>query len=165
VIENARATIGRFASKGVLLDTNLVLLLLIGSMDEALIGTHKRIRKYTLGDFQLLNSLLEPVVRAKRLLTTPHVATEVSNLTGDLFSDQRFVILFRRFLQLSPESYCQAATVVNLVRWERLGLTDTALCYLGRRRRLVLTDDLALAFSLEQERENVINFNHLRSFF
>lgn len=157
---SALSMITRFASKGVFLDSNLVLLLLIGSVDRTLVGKHKRLEKYTTNDFDLLKAIISPV---KRLFTTPHIATEVSNLAGNLSSDERFLKVLRSFLQHSSESHCTAARIVTEKRWERLGLTDTALCLLARRR-LVVTDDLGLALSLEKGGENVINFNQLRSF-
>jgi hypothetical protein len=63
---------------GLLVDTNLLVLFIVGSVNPDRIGTFKRTNKYSRTDYQLLIRVLghfEPIY------TLAHVAAEVSNLT------------------------------------------------------------------------------------
>ncbi|MEZ5865688.1 MAG: hypothetical protein R3D25_17040 [Geminicoccaceae bacterium] len=72
--EASRAGLCRL--KAVLLDTNLLILLVIGAVDPRWIGRHKRSRAFVASDWRLLQDLIDN----KPILTTPHVLTEASNL-------------------------------------------------------------------------------------
>ena len=63
----------------VAVDTNLLLLLLIGSVAPDFIDNHKRLRAYTLADFLLLE---EDLKSADSLIATPNVLAELSNLAA-----------------------------------------------------------------------------------
>ena len=84
--------------EGVLVDTNLLLLLLAGTVDRALIAKWKRTSTYDDDDFELLSDLLES---HHGLVITPHVATEVSNLATSLSTQnhQQFFELFAGYLR------------------------------------------------------------------
>ena len=71
----AEILIQRFKSKGVLVDANLLLLLLVGSYNPRLIGDggFKRVAKYTLEDFLSLTNLLQ--FFAARVTTPPAPCT------------------------------------------------------------------------------------------
>jgi hypothetical protein len=72
-----------------LIDANLLLLLVVGSADRSLIESFKRTRAYTREDFDLL---LRLVARFPKVVTTPNVLTEVSNLAGQLRDPTRRAI-------------------------------------------------------------------------
>src|ERR1035441_2201040 len=75
------AELTRHRETGVVIDTQLLLLLWIGSFDRTLVGRFKRIQRYEESDFDLLSNI---VARCPRLVTTPNVLTEVGNLAGQL---------------------------------------------------------------------------------
>lgn len=58
----------------VILDTNLLVLLVVGMTNRAFIGKHKRTRAYTEEDYDLLCLLLE---QYQQIITTPSILTEV----------------------------------------------------------------------------------------
>ncbi len=60
-----------------LLDTNLLVLLIVGRASPAFVGAHKRTHSYRSEDLPLLEALL---AKAARIVTTPHVLGETSNL-------------------------------------------------------------------------------------
>jgi hypothetical protein len=60
---------------GVLIDSNLLLLLMIGAIDRDRITTFKRTQKYSSDDFELLQQL---VSKFSKIVTTPQILTEVS---------------------------------------------------------------------------------------
>ncbi|KQT60112.1 hypothetical protein ASG52_18495 [Methylobacterium sp. Leaf456] len=60
-----------------LLDTNLLVLLTVGRASPAFVEVHKRTRSDRSEDMPLLETLL---AKADRIVTTPHVLGETSNL-------------------------------------------------------------------------------------
>lgn len=68
-------------SKALLLDTNLLLLYLVGGKDPQLIDGARRLNAYTEEDFDLLYEFIESN-GFLQLVSTPHILTEVSNLVG-----------------------------------------------------------------------------------
>jgi hypothetical protein len=70
----------RHREKGILLDTNLLVLLWLAAFDLGLVGG-KRLEKYTPDDVQLLRAY---VSRFHRLLSTSTILTETSNLIGQV---------------------------------------------------------------------------------
>src|SRR6266404_339872 len=65
-------------SAGLLVDTNLLVLFAVGTVNRNRIETFKRTRQYTKTDYDLLVRVLE---KFKTLYTVAHVLAEVSNLT------------------------------------------------------------------------------------
>jgi len=147
---------------GVLVDTNLLLLLLAGTVDRKLIGQWKRTRTFDEEDFELLSDLLEA---HRGLVITPHIAAEVSNLAMSLGrrDHERFFELFAGYLQESEERLMAVRDIAVVDVFARLGVTDTVIARFKRRRPLVITDDLPLALHLESRKLPVVNFNHLRN--
>lgn len=78
----SRETGGRAQARGSLfIDTNLLLVLLIGALDLGHVERFKRTKPYTRNDDELL---LAFIGEFERLITTPNILTEVSNLAGQL---------------------------------------------------------------------------------
>lgn len=102
--------LARHRQLGVAIDSNLLLLLWIGSFDRSLIQRFKRTQKYTETDYDLLVSL---VARVKLLVTTPNVLTEVSNLAGQL--PQQMAEEFRAEMQRVIAQFNEQHFPVNLL--------------------------------------------------
>lgn len=64
---------------GYLVDTGLLILLVVGNEDRALIPRFRRLSGYTDQDYDILHNLIR---RAGQVLVTPNTLTEVSNLIG-----------------------------------------------------------------------------------
>ena len=155
--------IARYRDAGLLIDTNLLIGLVVGLLDRKLIENNRAaIRPFTERDFDLL---VEFVGRFTRLITTPHILTELSNLTGKLHSrlhqDVRLVIK-RLVLRRIFEENVSAATLVEHDLFTRFGVADTAIHLVAPNKYLVLTDEVALAQTLNARGVDVVNFNHIR---
>ena len=74
---NVGDLIARYRDKGVLIDTNLLLVLLVGNIDLRLIGKTARTDKYSSADYERIRDLL---VLFNRLILLPQVLTEAGNL-------------------------------------------------------------------------------------
>src|SRR3984957_10032491 len=66
------------ANSGLLVDTNLLVLFAVGSVNRNRIETFKRTRQYTRDDYDLLVRVLQEY---EPLFTVAHILAEVSNLT------------------------------------------------------------------------------------
>lgn len=144
-----------------LIDTNLLLVLLIATVDPEQVPRFKRTRKYSLTDAALLNDYAGEY---EGILVTPHVLTEVSNLAGQL-SEPLLGVIRDQLSALVPqwiEHAEPAADVVGDVLFRRFGLTDAAIGRAAGKAVAVLTDDLPLYASLSRAGVNAVNFNHLR---
>lgn len=81
MIELIQQLISRYCEKGILIDTNFFLLYFIGRCNPDQILKFKRTCQFTIEDFYLLITLLQPF---KRIVTTPNILTEVNSLSGQL---------------------------------------------------------------------------------
>lgn len=71
----------RYRQAGIMVDTNILLLFFIGAFDQNLIPRFKRTRQFTVEDYATLIDILGPF---DKIVATPHILTEVSNLSGQL---------------------------------------------------------------------------------
>ena len=128
-----------------LLDSNLLLLLLIGSLDRDLVRNFKRTSSFSDSDFDLLQDI---VVRSGGIITTPHVLTEVSNLANSLRDDLKpsFSQIFKVSIAHFEERFT-AATELSQDPLFRFGMTDTSLHH-AANDAIVLTEDGRFAAQL-----------------
>lgn len=147
---------------GLLIDTNLLVLFAVGSVNRWRIETFKRTRQYTNADFELLLRALE---NQQPLYTTAHVLAEVSNLTDLPGIERQHIRNFLRemILRLDEVAISSSHATDNPI-YPHLGLADAAIATAARTTRCtVLTDDLDLYLPLLRQQIAVINFTHLRA--
>jgi hypothetical protein len=154
--------IDKYKAKGILIDANLALLYLVGSYDLRLVGDGKynKLSKYSTEDYELLVRLKNVF---RKTVTTPHVLTEVSNLTNDLPEKTKSACLkkfYETFVEIHelPISSMDAAQRAD---FHFLGLTDSGLAIVSDRY-LIVTDDARLIRKMTESRLEALNFSHLR---
>ena len=110
----------------------------------------------------MLVTFLQPV---KRIIATPHILTEVSNLAGQMDSRllPSFYSLYARLLQRFEEINRSAKDIVTTDMFIRFGLTDAVIAAVGSTSIRVLTDDLPLAAALRNQGVTVVQFDELRN--
>ncbi len=122
------------------LDTNLLVLLVVGSVDRGQVERHRRTKRFTGEDYDRLIRLLEGF---EQVFVTPNTLTEASNLL-ERRGDSRFLRQLRRLIELSREIVVVSAKAAEAPAFERLGLTDAALLQAISDRSPLLTVDLDL---------------------
>ncbi len=145
-----------------LIDTNLLVLLVVGLVNRTRIERFKRTRQYTAEDFDLLS---REFGSWKSVYTTPHILAEVSNLT-DLEGLERLQArqILKETISTLTEVGIPSARAVDEPVYQRLGLVDATIAAVARAQECtVLTDDLDLYLMLQRDRVEVINFTHLRA--
>lgn len=146
--------------KRLLLDTNLLVLLVVGVISPTCIARHRRLREYSIDDFLLLGSI---VARAKQLLTTPNILSETSNLSSQIAEPWRSRIAsgLARLIERHEEIYLASTVATTRSEFVRLGLTDSVTLALCENASL-LTVDLELYLAASRAGHDAQNFNHLR---
>lgn len=153
--------LSKYRADGILIDTNILLMILVGAYSPVRIPSFKRTAAYTVADFYLAVRLVQYMAH---VITTPSILTEVSNLSGQLDSKERFEYFssFGWQIQQFLEIYVESVDVAHTDEFLRLGLTDAGIVELARRGRLILTDDLPLFHLLTSMGLPTLNFNHIR---
>jgi len=148
--------------KSVLLDTNLLLLLIVGNLEPSKLGQVRRVKQYDPESFEILNRILGEF---HRHVSLPNVLTETSNLLG--LGDREIVVgatsAFARYCQLLDEIYEESRDLVSTRAFAKFGLTDSAIGKLGAKGVTVLTDDAPLFGYLSNLGLKPINFSHHRT--
>jgi hypothetical protein len=146
--------------RSLLIDTNILVLHIIGSWDRAAIRAHRRTAAFAPQDYDLLQSEIR---RYQRVLTTHGVLTEASNLMGNDFHEDVAPTLVKVCTPL-VEVVHPKETMFAERAFSRLGFADASVLAALDDETIVLTDDVNLySQALFQGRE-AINFNHLRQY-
>ena len=148
--------------KTLLLDTNLLVLLMLGSVNPKLIGTG------ALNAFELRDYVALAVICAKfpLLVTTPHVLTEACHLADkDIKRDPMRSLLYHWLLTYSAN--VDERTVpfkdLTLPSLTKIGVADAVLQKVcGDEKYLLMTTDYELSGIVSRRHNNALNFNHVR---
>ena len=145
------------------LDTNLVVLLVAGLVDQRLISAHKRLQDYDRSDHAFL---LDFIARSGSLLLLPNVLTESSNLLAQIGEParQRLLVGLSVLAAQYPERYIQSATAMQQYEYTRLGLTDAAILATLLGGAQLLTSDAGLHVAAVRRGYRSSNFFHERDF-
>ena len=159
---DAGRLIEKHRAKGVFVDSNLLVLLLVGLINVERIRNFKRTQDFTVDDFHTLQNLVSWF--GSPLIATPHVLSQVSDLT-DLPGRERMSIreLFKAMVEMMEEQYDTAKHLVRSPLFDRFGLGDASVAAVCQRNILVLTADLQLQIALESVGLDALNFNHVRA--
>ncbi len=142
-----------------LIDANLLLVCLIGRMNRRRIPTFERTSSHSIDDYKILEFL-------KKIVTTPHILTEVSNLAGKLASDELHKLrqLLSEWISTTLEIFEPSSDVVTDPAFKNLGLADAAISSLCNRAGiLLLTADVSLYGALTNRGFDAISFKQIQA--
>ncbi len=147
-------------STGLLVDTNLLLLLTLGGFDKKLIATHKRLSSYSQDDFEKVSNF---VAEFKYIWVTPNILTETDNLARQM--DSRKIVDFASSMKSlttrMKEVHIPIGAACEVDAYPLLGLADASTLAI-RKPMLILTDDLKLHLEALKTGFDSVNLNHLR---
>jgi hypothetical protein len=150
-------------NKRLLIDTNLLVLWVIGAMNPNQISTFKRTNQYSSEDYKLLLSFID---RFRVILTTPSILTEASNLLeGYTYKGQYALSLLERIAQKTQEVFHSSSSIMDIhsTSYLKFGLSDALIHRVALDDCIVLTDDLNFCSYLQGQGLLAINFNNLRT--
>ena len=125
---------------GAFIDANLLVLMVVGSLDRSAIPRHRRARQFTAEDYDRLMGIVGGM---KRIFVTPNVLTEASNLLANR-SDPRFLQRLGSLIENSDEVVIASETAAGNRMFSRLGLSDAALLEAISAERPLITVDFNL---------------------
>ncbi len=140
-----------------MVDTNILLLYFVGAFDRNLILKFKRTQQFTVEDYDLLLNLLGYF---DTIITTPHILTEVSNLSSQLGSG--YFAKFRQAVSVLREQSVPVMDILAMPEFPKFGITDTGIMHIAKNNYLVITDDFRLSQYLQSVGIDTLNFNHIR---
>jgi hypothetical protein len=148
----------RTRDHGVALDTNLLLLLILGAIGPEKISEHRIVRKWTSQDYELL---LRFIARFKRIVVCPNILTETSDLLDD---GPPQLVLRALYIVPSLEVHIPSIQAASRPEYSYLGLADSALVELSGQY-FILTDDGPLAAAVLDNSGATLHFELLRQMF
>ena len=141
------------------IDANLLVLLVVGSVDRMLVARHRRTRTFLPEDYDRLVEVIHNV----QVFVTPNTLTEASNHL-EAREDTRFLEQLRRFIEISQEIVVTSATASQNSAFTRVGLTDAGLLEVISVKRPLITVDLELySVALRKGEEAAFNFTYLQN--
>ena len=145
---------------GAFIDTNLLVLLLVGSVDRDLVARHRRTRNFFPEDYDRLTAMIDSL---DRVFVTPNTLTETSNLLNES-GDRRLMTQLGLLTQQAVEVYVASQEAANSGVFNRLGLTDAVLLEAISVSRPLITVDFDLYGAALAKGDNVaFNFTHWQS--
>jgi hypothetical protein len=156
----------RHRRTGVLVDTGLLLVYVVGLYDYATGYKVTNDSKYTKGNYGPDDSeILDLILNEFHLrITTPYVLAEVSNLIkllpagADTFCRE----LLRDTIPVLEEHYVPANELVEEDAFLIYGVADTSILKAAEHPYLVLTDDFKLSGYMSSQGMDVLNFHHIK---
>ena len=127
-----------------LIDTNSLIILLVGLIDPKLINSHKRTSIYEEQDFYDLVSVIE---RIESLIVLPNVWTEVDNLLNNFNKGhkEKYIHHVIETIKSTTEIYLETKTATKSNGFYDLGITDSLLLEHSKECELLITSDSYLS--------------------
>ncbi len=153
----------RYRGTGVMLDTNLLVMYLIGVYDKELVPQFKRTEKYSVDDFEFLEFY---VGQFDKLIVTPHVLAETWNFIEKIPKHQfdDFLSKVVPHIEVFEEEYVNKKTLLSSKGFSHIGITDMAVIQAAKSKKcFVITDDLRAYAHFFENGVETININHLRT--
>ncbi|NPV00291.1 MAG: hypothetical protein HPY53_02810 [Brevinematales bacterium] len=147
-----------------IIDTNLLILLLVGLYNKNQIKTFKRTTNFTVEDYETIRFYF---YNAKKVYVTPHILTEVSNLTDRIGGKDNFTYIevFKSVAKSQIEIYTPKESLLDFLYLSQIGITDTSLYFAAKETgSIVLTDDEECAPYLESLDCKVLRFSAIQEY-
>lgn len=148
--------IRKYKHKGILVDTNLILLYLVGSLDVYLIKNFSCTSMFTEDDFNRVSKFID-FFDIK--IIVPHVLTEVSDFIDNR---QNLQAVLKVFIENSREIFIESIELSIKDTFLKFGLADTSVTYTAKDNYLIFTDDRPLYGFLINSGIEAVNLDQVR---
>lgn len=97
----------RYRQKGILIDTNILLLYFVGTVNRERISRFNRTQQFLPEDYELL---LQIIAYFQKVVTTPNILTEVNSLANQIGEPERSqcFAIFAQNVALLDEHYIES---------------------------------------------------------
>lgn len=128
----------------ILVDSNALIVLLIGLIDPKLFKTHKTTSIYDEADFR---ELLYVIGDLEQIVVLPNIWTEVDNLLNSFSGNYRhqYINIVTKLIKETSENYIESKTGTECHSFYDLGLTDSLVLEQAKSCKLLITSDSKLS--------------------
>jgi len=128
----------------ILIDTNALVVLIIGLMDTKLFKNHKRTSIYEEKDFYDLQAVIGSL---DRLIVLPNIWTEVDNLLNGFSGNYKSVYIetISTAIKTTSEKYIESANAIKHTYFAELGVTDSLVLEYSKECYMLITSDSKLS--------------------
>lgn len=144
-----------------LLDTNVLVLWIVGNINPTLIGQHRRLREFDGEDLEIVNAL---ALQSEDHISTPHVLAETSNFIGSGLQEmvKGGGTALTDYIGFLNEIHIPAQIIAATPAMMSLGLTDSGVLHLADENTCVISMDFHLCNRLSQKGVQAINPRNFR---
>ena len=153
---NLEELINKYRDKGIFVDSELLILYIVGSTNHRLLGNTKITSNFDENDFILVTEVLDAF---KHRITSPHILTEVSDLLGET---NEFHHTLQKFIEFADEKNLPSIEIAKGDSFLKLGLADSAIIEISKDSYLVFTDDQDLYGYLANIGIDAVKFSLLK---
>lgn len=150
--------------KEIIIDTNLLILLLIGTIDVNYIEKFNRTKNlFTKNDYYFLSEIIN--IYYTKIITTPHILTEVNYFADEIKETYKSKAnsYFTSWLSsgLIEERYIESEILCGEVCFKYLGLADTSIVKISKKDLGIISmDGLLCSELINNKKLPVIDFNN-----
>jgi len=128
----------------ILIDTNALVVLILGIIDPSLIRKSKRTSIYEVEDF---NDLLDVIGNIENIVVLPNIWTEVDNLLNSLGGSYKnqYIQKITETIKNTSEKYIKSETATLNQCFFDLGLTDSLILEYSKECDFLVTSDSRLS--------------------
>ena len=128
----------------ILVDSNALIVLLIGLIDPKLFETHKATSIYDEDDF---HELLNVIGDFDQIIVLPNIWTEVDNLLNTFGGNYKYTYVqkIREIIKITSENYIDSKTGSECESFLNIGLTDSLVLEQAKSCKLLITSDSQLS--------------------
>jgi len=158
-----------FFNRGVVLDTGMLLLYLVGLFDKSNNSNFLREFGYTKKDFAALTRFLE-LMKINTFVVTPHILTEFYSLTKNSIKSEawsRFLDLCMHNLLKFKEIHIEKDEILQHRRFKRLGFCDVGIKLICKKEHCnaMMTDDRDLHTVCKEADLMTIPFGDIKAYY
>lgn len=128
----------------IIIDSNSLIVLLLGLIEPSLINSHPRTSIYDEQDYYILISIIKDT---SKLVVLPNIWTEVDNLLKTFRGSTKdlYVQVIIRTIKETSEKYIESHIVEKNCAFYDLGLTDTLILEYSKNCEMLITSDSKLS--------------------
>jgi rRNA-processing protein FCF1 len=127
--------VSKYKQKGIFVDTGILTLYIVGSLDASLVSKFGRTAGFSENDFITVSEFIDAF---EIKITTPHILTEVNN-----FVDSRSDLLevLRGYMASASEKVVSSSEIAENHAFLKFGLSDSSIIHVAQGKYLVFTND------------------------
>lgn len=146
----------------ILIDSNSLIVLILGLMNPSLINSHSKTSIYEEEDFY---NLLAAIKSIESIVVLPNIWTEVDNLLNKFNGGYKdlYVAKMINTIKITSEKYLESHLVENNNAFYDLGLSDTLILEFAKECEMLITSDSALSDYARAFGINVYDMKELKN--